>query len=97
MHDCLTVGDIMKLICDQLKNDYGDCTTDYKSLLNLALTSKVMLEPALNALWRCQTSLHPLLLTISRFDGSNIRFKVGPNSRQQMARIALVPQLTCLS
>lgn len=88
MHRCLTVGDVTKLICDQLKYDYGD-RPDIKSLRSLALTSKVMLEPALKALWRHQTSLDPLLLLIpANFDGCNAPFDV---RLKGLLKVCIVP------
>lgn len=61
MHPCLRLEEITSLVCAELKCDLEHHNfVDTNSLLNVALTTKVLLEPALKALWRNQSSLRPL-------------------------------------
>lgn len=73
MHRCFLVEDITNIICAELRGIDGchNSSPERISVRNVALTSKLFLEPALKALWRFQASLEPLFLVLpeSVWDG----------------------------
>jgi len=65
MHACLSIPEILAIICNQLApNDDLDCMKyqDRASLAALARTSHIFSESALNALWYDLPDVVPLLL-----------------------------------
>jgi hypothetical protein len=65
MHACLSIPEILAIICNELAlNDGLDGVEnrDLASLAALARTSHIFSELALNALWRHLQNLIPLLL-----------------------------------
>jgi hypothetical protein len=68
MHPCLEVQEILANIIShiELKHEDGEpeAATGWHDVLNLALTCKAFLEPALDGLWHTQPSLFSLLQTL---------------------------------
>lgn len=73
MHRCLEVAEILATIIDYVKvlphiapfdGGYTPFTEGNHHLLQLAVTCRAFSEPALNALWRTQKSLLPLIETL---------------------------------
>ncbi|KAH6901936.1 hypothetical protein BKA70DRAFT_1196620 [Coprinopsis sp. MPI-PUGE-AT-0042] len=65
--DVLSDEDLLDMIFDRSAPQNSDSSTGYKprrQLLNLALTSKMLVEPALNALWHSLPTLVPLIRLI---------------------------------
>ncbi|KAI6006301.1 hypothetical protein F5J12DRAFT_114598 [Pisolithus orientalis] len=66
MHACLRVPDILHCIIgfskDDRNSDHPD--TSYKDVARLARTCKAFKDPALDALWRKQSSLSPLVMCL---------------------------------
>lgn len=62
MQCCLDITEIKDLICTELKEVRfnGVEKPDFLALRSLALTAKLFLAPALNALWREQETLQHL-------------------------------------
>jgi hypothetical protein len=62
MHHCLSILEILDLICDNLDGSMSvpGPSPRLRTLANLARTCTLFSEPALDALWRTQTSLNPL-------------------------------------
>jgi hypothetical protein len=58
MHVCLSIPEILALICDQFAPSDLD---DRAALAVLARTSRIFCEPALNALWSRLWTIVPLL------------------------------------
>lgn len=61
MHRCLEIPEILSLICYELSGPSQLTPQSQASLIALARTSQNFKEPALDALWRYQTSLIPLV------------------------------------
>lgn len=63
MHPCLSISEIVTVICTHLVSGYFDPDEPQyaRSLLSFSLTCKDILDPALDALWETQTGVVPLL------------------------------------
>ncbi|RDB14844.1 hypothetical protein Hypma_016479 [Hypsizygus marmoreus] len=61
MHRCLQVPEIISLICIEISGDKPLAITSHTSLAALAQTCKFFQDPALDELWKAQSSLKPLL------------------------------------
>ncbi|KIO05016.1 hypothetical protein M404DRAFT_25631 [Pisolithus tinctorius Marx 270] len=99
MHACLLVPDILYLIIGFLKGDgYRSFFISYKDVARLARTCKAFKDPALDALWRTQSSLSPLVMCLpSRFwtRGNRSRSAVGYDrgtSSSPVASLTMQPQ-----
>ncbi|KAF8173840.1 hypothetical protein K438DRAFT_1850115 [Mycena galopus ATCC 62051] len=57
----LQITEIVRMICDETSSHWLYSRLEYKTLLSLAITCKIFSEPALNLIWREQTSLVPLV------------------------------------
>lgn len=67
MHHCLSIPEISSRIADELAgchNEVGELS-HLGTLANLSATCRHLTEPCLDSLWRIQTSLAPLLHTMS--------------------------------
>lgn len=73
MHRCLEVAEILATVMDYVEvlphiapsdGGYTPFTEGKHHLLQLAVTCRTFSEPALNALWRTQKSLLPLIETL---------------------------------
>ncbi|KAF7973486.1 hypothetical protein HWV62_15100 [Athelia sp. TMB] len=63
MHRCLMISEIVMNIAKEIGED-GDGYEPWNTLAKLARTCRVFSEPALDALWRVQGSLLPVLRTM---------------------------------
>ena len=64
MHRCLSVTDIVYVICEKLSEPLGltgNFSRELASLAAFARTCRAVHEPALDHLWHTQTSIIPLL------------------------------------
>ena len=64
MHRCLSVTDIVYVICEKLSEPLGlagNFSRELASLAAFARTCRAVHEPALDHLWYTQTSIIPLL------------------------------------
>ncbi|KAI6006302.1 hypothetical protein F5J12DRAFT_913258 [Pisolithus orientalis] len=95
MHACLLVPDILYLIIGFLEGDgYRSSFISYKDVARLARTCKAFKDPALDALWRTQSSLSPLVMCLpSRFwtRGNRSRNAVGYNRGTPSSPVAPQP------
>ena len=92
MHPCLRLEEITSLVCAELTCDRKDRNfVDTNSLLNVALTSKVLLEPALRALWRKQSSLRPLFLLLPEDLWGNVDVHQDDDSEHDVDLKSTVP------
>jgi hypothetical protein len=72
MHNCLLIPEIVTQVCFDLYDPntreddrYGGMDVEYPgTLAALAMTCKVIYEPALDVLWSSLVSVAPLLLTM---------------------------------
>lgn len=63
MDSCLFVPEIVVMIIQNLSRDSRNSQLG-KRILNVGLSYRPFLEPALDRLWRCQVSLVPLIKTL---------------------------------
>ncbi|KAF7966565.1 hypothetical protein HWV62_37867 [Athelia sp. TMB] len=64
MHPCLAVPEIVSDIAEEIAADGDRGPSPWATLASFALTCRVISEPALDSLWKVQSSLVPLLQTM---------------------------------
>lgn len=65
MHRCLWISEIVVNIAEEvLLDEEWEVPASWDTLAKLARTCRMFSEPSLNALWRFQSSLMPLLRTM---------------------------------
>ena len=80
MHHCLEVQELIALICALVPDGDIPTTTDHRTLVTLARTCRKFKNPALDVLWRTQTSLAPIVnLFLAEGKGKTVRFTTGVN------------------
>jgi len=76
MHHCLEVQKLIALICAEVADSDPPTESDRASLAALARTCQTFKNPALDALWRTQTSLAPLAnLFPTKGEGKEVRLQ----------------------